>query len=77
MIEEVLKIDNAILVAGSSGGALALDLTIDHPQKVVGLVLVGAVVGGFFYTDHRRTRGGHLPEDLKNDLEETIPKESS
>lgn len=67
-----LEIDSAILVAGSSGGALALDFTLDYPRKVEGLVLVGAVVGGFSYTDHMRTRGGHLPEGLENDLEETI-----
>ena len=67
-----LKIDTAILVASSSGGALAIDFTIDYPHKVKGLVLVGAVVGGFSYTHHMRTRGGHLPKSFNNDLEESI-----
>jgi 3-oxoadipate enol-lactonase len=69
---EQLKIDSAIIVACSSGGALAIDLAIDYPHKVSGLVLVGAVVGGFSYTSHMLNRGGHLPESFKNDYEESI-----
>ena len=69
---EQLEIDSAILIACSSGGALAIDFTIDYPQKVNGLVLVGAVVGGFSYTSHMSNRGGHLPESFENDLEESI-----
>jgi len=67
-----LHIDSAILVACSSGGALAIDFTLTYPQKVDGLVLVGAVVGGFSYSDHMRTRGGHIPERFENDLEENL-----
>jgi len=67
-----LKIDSAILVAGSSGGALAIDFTLDYPQKVNGLVLVGAVVGGFSYTQHMWTRGGHLPKSFDSDIEKMM-----
>ena len=69
---EHLQIDSAILIACSSGGALAIDFTLEYPEKVNALVLVGAVVGGFSYTDHMRTRGGHLPESFENDLEESL-----
>jgi 3-oxoadipate enol-lactonase len=67
-----LKIDSAILVACSSGGALAIDFAIENPQKVKGLVIVGAVVGGFSYTSHMLNRGGHLPDSFENDFEESI-----
>jgi pimeloyl-ACP methyl ester carboxylesterase len=69
---EQLRIDNAILVACSSGGALALDFTLNYPQKINGLVLVGAVVGGFSYTSHMHNRGGHLPESFDSELDESI-----
>lgn len=67
-----LKIDSAILFACSSGGALVIDFAIENPQKVNGLVLVGAVVGGFSYTSHMLNRGGHLPDSFENDFEESI-----
>jgi pimeloyl-ACP methyl ester carboxylesterase len=69
---EYLDIDRATLMACSSGGALAIDLALSCPQKVSRLVLVGAVVGGFTYTDHFFTRGGHVPESFTNDLAECI-----
>jgi len=60
-----LKIDNACLIAMSSGGRLAIDFTLQYPGKISSLVLVGAVVDGFPYTQHFFTRGGHLPSGLK------------
>lgn len=61
---EHLRIDRAALVDMSSGGRLAIDFTLRYPQKVTSLVLVGAVVDGFPYTQHFFTRGGHMPADL-------------
>jgi pimeloyl-ACP methyl ester carboxylesterase len=61
-----LKIDKARLIAMSSGGALAIDFTLQFPDKVSSLILVGAVVGGFTYTQHFYTRGGNLPSDLRD-----------
>lgn len=61
---EALGIDQAGLVAMSSGGRLALDFTLQHPGKVNSLVLVGAVVDGLPYTQHFFSRGGHLPPNL-------------
>jgi len=55
-----LKITKAIILGMSSGGLLAIDFTLTYPEKVKGLVLVGAVVSGFGYTSHMETRGGHL-----------------
>lgn len=55
-----LKIDKAIIFGMSSGGRLAIDFTLTYPEKVNGLVLVGAVVSGFGYTSHMGTRGGHF-----------------
>ncbi|MCX6559077.1 MAG: alpha/beta hydrolase [Candidatus Aminicenantes bacterium] len=55
-----LKIDRATLFGMSSGGALALDFTLKHPEKVSALVLVGAVVYGYKYSSHMMTRGGHM-----------------
>ena len=55
-----LKIDKAIIFGMSSGGRLAIDFTLTYPEKVSGLVLVGAVVSGFGYTSHMNTRGGHF-----------------
>ncbi len=61
-----LKIDKACLIAMSSGGRLAIDFTLQFPEKVSSLILVGAVVGGFPYTQHFYDRGGYLPSDLKS-----------
>jgi 3-oxoadipate enol-lactonase len=59
-----LNIEKAGLMGMSSGGRLAIDFTLAHPDRVTSLVLVGAVVRGFSYTTHFYTRGGHLPQDL-------------
>ena len=67
-----LKIDSACLIACSSGGALAIDFTLKYPDRVSAMVLVGAVVGGFSYTRHFNTRGGHLPTAFSDDLAESI-----
>jgi 3-oxoadipate enol-lactonase len=55
-----LKIDKAILIGMSSGGGLVIDFTIAHPEKVSKIIVVGAVVGGFSYSEHFLTRGGRL-----------------
>ena len=57
---DTLKIDKAILIGMSAGGGLVIDYTIKYPEKVSAIVLVGAVVGGFSYSDHLLTRGGRL-----------------
>jgi 3-oxoadipate enol-lactonase len=62
-----LNIDKAILIGMSAGGGLAIDFTLAHPDKVSSLIVVGAVVSGFSYSEHILTRGGRLkPEDYAN-----------
>jgi pimeloyl-ACP methyl ester carboxylesterase len=62
-----LKIDQAHLIGMSAGGGLCVDFTLQYPEKVRSLVLVGAVVGGFPYTQHFLTRGGHFqPADYSS-----------
>jgi pimeloyl-ACP methyl ester carboxylesterase len=63
----VLDVDRACLIGMSSGGALAIDYTLQYPDRVNCLALIGAVVGGFPYTKHFRQRGGHLPSGLETD----------
>jgi 3-oxoadipate enol-lactonase len=55
-----LKIEKAILMGMSAGGGLVIDFTLKYPEKVSYLVVVGAVVSGFGYSDHFLTRGGRL-----------------
>lgn len=62
-----LKIDKAVVFGMSSGGRLTIDFALKYPAKVKGLVLVGAVVGGFGYTQHMLTRGGrYFPKNYTN-----------
>lgn len=68
-----LKIDKAIVFGMSAGGGLAIDFTLKYPEKVTGLVLVGAVVGGYGYTNHMTTRGGNIKSfEMFSDLQKTI-----
>ena len=62
-----LKIEQAHLIGMSAGGGLCIDFTLQYPEKVRSLVLVGAVVSGFPYTQHFLTRGGHFqPSDYSS-----------
>lgn len=55
-----LKIDKAIVFGMSAGGGLAIDFALKYPDKISALVLVGAVVSGYGYTNHMLTRGGRV-----------------
>jgi 3-oxoadipate enol-lactonase len=55
------------LVGSSSGGGLAIDYALAHPEQVASLTLVGAVVSGFPYTRHMQTRGGHMTAEARAD----------
>src|SRR5437764_1432232 len=41
-----LKVEHAVIVGSSSGGALAIDVAITHPKVVDGLFLIGPVLQG-------------------------------
>ena len=64
-----LKINRAFLVGSSHGGELTIDFTLAHPKLVDGMVLVGAVVSGYGYSDHFLDRGNanNAPME-KNDV---------
>ena len=55
-----LKMDKAVVFGMSAGGGLAIDFTLKYPEKVTGLVLVGAVVSGYGYSSHMFSRGGRV-----------------
>lgn len=68
-----LKVSHAFLVGSSHGGELSIDFTLAHPKLVDGMVLVGAVVSGYGYSDHFLNRGVANSKPLeKNDSATTI-----
>ncbi len=63
------KVNHAILVGSSHGGELSIDFTLQYPGVVQQLVVVGAVVNGFPYSDHFLNRGMHNSQPFeKNDV---------
>jgi pimeloyl-ACP methyl ester carboxylesterase len=48
---DALEIRRAVLVGCSSGGGLAIDFALAHPERVDALVLEGAAVSGLPFTD--------------------------
>jgi len=69
------KVNRAVLVGSSHGGELSIDFTLQHPALVQQLVLIGAVVSGFPYSDHFLNRGisnsqpfdkGDVPRGIAN-----------
>ena len=72
------NVARAAIVASSHGGELAIDFTLDHPDMVQQLVLVGAVVGGMPYTAHFFDRGKQVRELLgKGDMKGAIAARSN
>ena len=68
-----LKIPRAALVGSSHGGELSIDFTLEHPEIVQQLVLVGAVVSGMPYSAHFMNRGMHAFELMeKGDTKSAI-----
>lgn len=52
-----LQVKHAMLVGSSHGGELCIDFTLEHPDLIEQLVLVGAVVGGYGFSDQFIDRG--------------------
>jgi 3-oxoadipate enol-lactonase len=71
-----LKIRHAMVVGSSHGGELSIEFTLEHPELVRELVLVGAVVHGYPYSDHFLDRGMAVwaPVDKNNDLTTEISR---
>jgi 3-oxoadipate enol-lactonase len=51
-LQDQLRISSAVLIAASAGGAMAIDFALAYPERVEGLILVGAVVLGGGFSDH-------------------------
>lgn len=60
-----LNLKHASIVGSSHGGEISIDFTLDHPEIVEQLVLVGAVVGGMPYSRHFLERGQALGQALE------------
>jgi len=57
---------SAVIVGNSSGGELAIDFALAHPESVVGLFLIGPVVHGMRSTDHFAERGERNQAPLRH-----------
>jgi 3-oxoadipate enol-lactonase len=58
-------VEHAIVVGNSSGGALALDFALAHPEMVDGLFLIGPVVHGMASSDYFNERGSRNSAPLE------------
>ena len=68
-----LRLKRVAIVGSSHGGEISINFTLDHPEMVQQLVLVGAVVGGMPYTKHFLERGNTLGKPLeKGDMKGAI-----
>ena len=61
-----LKIERAVVVGNSSGGALAIDFALAHPDMTEGLFLIGPVVHGMEVSTAFLERGEKNMAPLKN-----------
>ena len=65
-----LKVARTVVVGSSHGGSMSIDFTLQYPQMVQQLVLVGAVVSGLPYSDHFLNRGMQNSKPFeKNDVD--------
>lgn len=68
-----LNLKRMAIVGSSHGGEISINFTLEHPEMVEQLVLVGAVVGGMPYTKHFLERGDTLGKPLeKGDIKGAI-----
>jgi 3-oxoadipate enol-lactonase len=61
-----LKVEHIVVVGNSSGGALAIDFALAHPEMVEGLFLIGPVVDGMDVSTAFIERGQKNMAPLKN-----------
>lgn len=50
----------ATLIGGSSGAGLAINFALAHPEAVERIVVVGASLDGYAYSDHWESRNGYI-----------------
>ena len=63
MVLDSLSVHAAIFVGSSMGGGLAIDFAIEHPERTIGLVLIGTAVTG--------AEEAEIPEEAA-DLEDAL-----
>lgn len=69
-----LKVHRTMLVGSSHGGEISIEFTLEHPNLVEQLVLVGAVVHGYPYSDHFLNRGEATWAPMKGDTGAAIAR---
>ncbi len=57
-----IGVARAHFVGSSFGGGIALDLALDHPERVQSLALIGADIGGYAHSDAFKARERELVE---------------
>jgi pimeloyl-ACP methyl ester carboxylesterase len=62
-----LKVQHAVIVGSSSGGALAIDFAIAHPEMVDGLFLIGPVLHGMSFSEQFQERAARNNEPIQRD----------
>jgi 3-oxoadipate enol-lactonase len=73
---DTLRIERAVVVGCSFGGAVAIDTALTHPGRVGGLVLVGSAVSGHTWTpEFRATWASLIGEVDDDDLEASAAAE--
>jgi len=63
MVLDSLSVHAAIFVGSSMGGGLAIDFAIEHPERTIGLVLIGTAITG--------AEDAEIPEEAA-DLEDAL-----
>jgi 3-oxoadipate enol-lactonase len=69
-----LKLQHAVIVGSSSGGALAIDFAIAHPEMVDGLFLIGPMLHGMPSTTYFLERGSQNNEPIHRDDIKAVAK---
>ena len=57
---KALGIDKATVVGMSMGGGVAINFTLEHPDRVEALITVGSTLGGYSMREPRATRTQHV-----------------
>lgn len=66
---DALELRRAVLIGSSSGGGLAINFSLEHPERVEALVLSGPVVDGLGYSYHFMKRAY---ANFRGDEQETL-----
>lgn len=69
-----LKVQHAVVVGSSSGGALAIDFAVQHPGMVDGLFLIGPVLHGMEFSARFRERANRNNEPMEHDDVRTMAR---